>query len=74
MHAISYRIKDPTLAVVEKSGSKVMITVPAGAIVTAENYTVDAMEMVEVVWDKRHILMFALDLRTRGEAVNYQAA
>jgi hypothetical protein len=41
--------------------------VPAGAIVAAER--IDEDKLIEVTWDGKKILMFAQDIRSRGERV-----
>jgi len=71
---MDYRIKDPTLAVVESDGKKTMVTVPAGSIVTLEDQTIGATQMVDVQWNGSRVLMFAQDLRVRGEALPCTAA
>jgi hypothetical protein len=70
---MNYRIKEPTLAVANREGQKTMVTVLAGSIIVVEDQQIGAMQMLEVEWNGRPLLMFAQDLKTRGEAV-YQAA
>ncbi len=71
---MKYRMKDPTLAVVDTNGNRTMITIPAGSVVVVESETANSMQMVDVECEGRRALMFAQDLRTRGEILNYQAA
>jgi hypothetical protein len=70
----SYRIKDPTVAISDRSGKKTIMTVPAGSVVVVEQPKTDEMEMLDVLWNGRHVLMFARDLRARGEVLPTQAA
>ena len=69
----SYRMKDPTLAISEADGSKKMLTVPAGTVITVDHPTGEP-DLVDVLWNGRHVLMFATDLKLRGEMVPTQAA
>ena len=62
-----YRLKTPTLALLEEEGRHVAHTVPSGAIVVLDRAPTDGEKLVEVVWDGRRVMMFAQDLRSRGE-------
>ena len=62
-----YRLKTPTLALVEEEGRHVAHTVPGGAIVVLDRKAGDGEKLVEVVWDGKRVMMFAQDLRSRGE-------
>jgi hypothetical protein len=63
-----YRIKSPTIALSLQDGRHVARTLPAGAIITAE--CVDGNELVEITWDRDKFLMFAQDIRSRGEEID----
>ena len=51
-----------------------MLTVPAGSVVTVERTGAEGAGMLDVIWNNRRIMMFAQDLRTRGELIPSQAA
>jgi hypothetical protein len=73
MPAHSYRIKDPTLGIVDIDGRSSMLTVPVGSIVTVE-HTAAESPLQRVEWDGRTMMMFTRDLRTRAELISFQAA
>jgi hypothetical protein len=62
-----YRIVSPTIALFLEDGHHVARTVPAGSIVTIDNVAID--KLVEVTWDGMQVMMFAQDVRTRGEKI-----
>ena len=63
-----YRLRTPTIGVVNDDGKRVLITVPADALleVTKENV---ADGTLDVIWNDRRISMFAIDLQQRGDLV-----
>ena len=63
-----YRIKSPTIAISLQDGRHVALTVPSGAIITVEK--IDGNKLVEVTWDGTIYLMFAQDIRARGEEID----
>jgi hypothetical protein len=69
-----YRMKDPTLAVVDTDGKRIMVTIPAGSLVVAEDQQLNQFQMVAVECEGARVLMFAQDLQSRGEIVNSRAA
>ena len=62
-----YRIKSPTIALSLQDGRHVAMTVPSGAIITVGK--IDGNELVEVTWEGTIYLMFAQDVRSRGEEI-----
>ncbi|HVQ64318.1 MAG TPA: hypothetical protein VMT78_07265 [Terriglobia bacterium] len=64
-----YRIATATIALFFEEGRRVAHTVPAGATVTAES--LDGDRLVDVIWTERNerIMMFAQDIRRRGEKI-----
>jgi hypothetical protein len=61
-----YRLKNPTLALLEEDGRHVAHTVPTGAIVAVDG-NFDGDKLVAVQWDGKKVMMFAQDLRSRAE-------
>jgi hypothetical protein len=66
MPLVRYRLKTPTLALLEDDGRHVARTVPAGAVVVA-NGASDDDKLIEVQWDGQKLMMFVQDLRSRAE-------
>jgi len=53
----------------EEEDRHVANTIPAGSIVEVEPGTFDGNKLVYVSWAGRRVMMFAQDLRNRGEKV-----
>ena len=63
----TYRITEPTIALLEMDGRHVANTVPRGAIITVDGDAFDGDKLVSVSWDGKTVMMFAQDLRSRCE-------
>jgi hypothetical protein len=63
-----FRLTSPTIALFPEDGRHIARTVPFGAVISADE--LDGNKLVEVTWDNQRILMFAQDIRARGEAVD----
>jgi hypothetical protein len=70
MKPTSYRITTPTIVLIAENGRQVAHTVPKGAIVTIDVEPVISDKLIPVKWHGDAVLMFAVDLRTRGERVD----
>jgi hypothetical protein len=64
-----YRLNTPTLAIMVHDGQHSSVTVSAGAVVQV-TAGLDENRLVEVEWEGKVLLMFAIDLRDRGEPVD----
>jgi hypothetical protein len=64
-----FRIKTPTLAIVEVDGQKTTMYVQTGEIVTVVNGPLDGMRLVDVEWKGRAAMMFTIDLRERAALI-----
>jgi hypothetical protein len=74
MFKVRLRLQEPTIGIFTlESGERVVMTVPAGAIV-AKQGRVSGDVMVDVSWDERKGRMFKQDLRERGLMVASAAA
>jgi hypothetical protein len=62
-----YRLKSPSLAILELDGQNLPVTVPMGSVVQVKNGPLDGDRLVDVLWDSRTVSMFTIDLRERGE-------
>jgi hypothetical protein len=69
MEGKRYRLNIPTLAILSKDGQRVPMTIPYGGIVRVIGSTYDDRQLVDVEWEGKKLLMFAVDLRERGEMV-----
>ena len=69
-----FRIKKPTLALVEIDGHRSMTYIDAGDTVILANGLPDATGLVNVKWDSQTALMFDSDLRERAELVRLAGA
>jgi len=65
----TYRITSPVLGLSLEGEVHASHTVPKGAIVALTGKTFDDNKLVEVVWGGKVIMMFAQDLRSRGEKI-----
>ena len=70
----SYLIKDTTLAFSDDEGKKTMLTISVGSVVTVGRPAAQSAGMFNVLWNGRHLLMFARDLHVRGEKIPGHAA
>ena len=67
MALIRYKITSPTIAVVDHKTQHV----PAGAVIEVETEALfDGNQLINVTWDGKQLLMFAQDVRTRGERLD----
>jgi hypothetical protein len=64
-----YRIQSPTIALFVEEGRHVAHTVPAGAIVAIDSEAYSDNKLVDVVWEEKTVMMFAQDVRSRGEKI-----
>jgi hypothetical protein len=62
------RLTRPTLAIAERDGKNVAVTVPEGAYIKVGDL-VRTTRLIEVTWDGQIVQMFAADIRERGELV-----
>jgi hypothetical protein len=65
-----YRLKTPTLAIMSRDGQRVPMTVPHGGVVLVLARNHDDNHLVDVEWEGKPVLMFAVDLQDRGELVD----
>lgn len=69
-----FKLNTATLAIDSIEGKRVAVTVPAGNIVKVTSGPRDDNDrMVDVLWDGRIVVMFAIDVNVRGTEVMPQA-
>jgi hypothetical protein len=65
-----FRLKAETIAIETNGDKRIAIHVPAGSVVTVESDPrPDDRRMLDILWEGRKIVMFADDIRKRGEPV-----
>ena len=65
-----YRIKSPTMAILSSEAERTWATVPVGAIVSISEDPREGDRLIDVIWNGKRYVMFAQDLRDRGEPVD----
>lgn len=68
----SYRIKNSTVALFDQDGRLITCTLPIGAIVATDERVKGTL--IEVIWNERHLLVFARELQTRAEKLDPKTA
>jgi hypothetical protein len=69
-----FKLATATLAANDLNGKLALTTIPAGDIVKVVAGPSDQAKMVEVLWEGRTFVMFAIDLQRRGTEVSEERA
>lgn len=70
-----FRLKRTTISIETAVEDRIVVMVPTGAVVTVlSGPRPDDMRMVDVLWDTRTLVMFAVDILERGEEVTDKGA
>lgn len=64
-----FKLETPTMAVGTLDGKRVAVTVPAGETIKVISGPRHGDRMMDVLWDGRVIMMFAVDVEERGTEV-----
>jgi len=64
-----FKLSTATVAIDSSEGKRVAITIPADTTVKVVSGPTTGDRMVDVLWDGRVVVMFAIDLRERGTHV-----
>jgi len=67
MSSATFRLNSPTIALFSEDGRHVARTVPPGALICVT--ALEGNRLIEVERDGQKVLMFAQDIRARGERV-----
>jgi hypothetical protein len=70
MKLVKYRLASSTIALLPVDGHKVVRTVPAGSVVMIDGALFNENQLVEVSWNGKKVMMFAQDVRSRGEEID----
>lgn len=63
-----YKIIQPTIALFFEEGRQVARTIAAGSVISAES--IEGDQLIEVEWSEKTVMMFAQDIRSRGERMD----
>jgi hypothetical protein len=66
----TYRLNTPTLAIHLENGKHTPLTIPPGATVTVDDGPLDGTRLIDVKWQQKMVMMFAIDLRDRGTRID----
>lgn len=69
MQGKSYRLNAEALGIFSGNQDRIAAWIPSGTVVTVVNGPLNGNRMVDVLWDGKIIMVFADDLRERGELV-----
>ena len=69
-----FKLSTPTLALETLEGKRVATTVPAGTTVKVVSGPTQGDRMVDVLWEGRVIVMFAIDVNERGTEITDREA
>jgi hypothetical protein len=65
----TWSMKNSTLAILVHNGQHLPLTVPLGGVVQVAAGRLNENQLVDVEWQGKPLMMFAVDLRDRGELV-----
>jgi len=68
MRGKQYRMKTPTLAILSCGDQRIPVTIPQGGTVEVE-VELNGNRLVDVRWEGKMVMMFTIDIQTRGELV-----
>ncbi len=68
-----FKLETPTVAVETVGGKRVAVTVPAGETIKVVSGPRHGDRMMDVLWNGRIIMMFAVDVEERGTEVMEKA-
>jgi hypothetical protein len=67
----TYRLNQAILSIhSENPGHRIPIMIPSGAVVTVTEGPLDGLRLVDVLWEKKTVMMFTIDLRERATLVD----
>lgn len=62
-----FNLRSDTIAVADKGGKREAIVIPAGAIVKVISGPNHGDRRIDVLWEGKTVMMFAVDISTRGD-------
>jgi hypothetical protein len=68
---VKFRIKTRTIALFTEEGRQVARPIPGGAeVIVSDENAVQGNKLIEVQWAEKLVMMFAQDIRARGEKLD----
>jgi hypothetical protein len=65
-----FKLHESTLGIhTDPAGSRMPITIPPDALVTIMTAHVNGNPLIEITWETKSMMIFAIDLQNRGERV-----
>jgi hypothetical protein len=74
MPKLTFRLNSPTIAIRPENDQRTIVMLPREALVTLLVGDIDAKGFVQVRYRNESLIMFAEDLRARGERILEQSA
>ena len=69
-----FKLETSTLSIGEVDGKCVAVTIPAGNTVKVVAGPRDGDRMIDILWEGRILVMFAIDLKQRGIELSQESA
>jgi hypothetical protein len=71
----TYRLNKAILSIYsEDSSHRIPIMVPSGSLVTITDGPLDGLRMVDVIWGKKTVMMFTVDLKSRATLIKSKSS
>lgn len=74
MRLVKFRITSHTIALFPVEGRHAARTIPGGSVISIEESLLDQKKLVDVIFNGTKVMMFAQDVRARGERVEENGA
>lgn len=70
-----FRLKRATISIESTVDDRLVVMIPTSAVVTVlSGPRPDDMRMIDILWDKKTLVMFAVDILERGEEITDKSA
>ena len=69
-----FKLERSTLALDVLDGKRTAVTLPAGAIIEVVKGSTNEDGLIDVLWDSRKVMMFAVDVDVRGSSITDHGA
>ncbi len=69
MQRQTYRLTTATLGILKRHGQETLIVIPIGGMIEVELEGIHADRLADVHWQDETVMIFPIDLQTRGQLV-----
>jgi hypothetical protein len=69
-----FKLRTPTIAILPENNRRIVMTIPANAVVTLMVGNIDKDGFVHIRYRNQCLVMLAIDLRSRGERLLEETA